>query len=84
MPVGLGVVLRYYSLFLCTTFVSDPTVVVTLFDYRWMGWGPWGEALAKKAPPGQTLFSRFLFLGATFLVSKIFSGSGFLRNQKFF
>ena len=44
------------------------------FDYRWRGAGPWGEALAKKAPPGQTLFFHFLFFGAVLKVSKIFSG----------
>ena len=56
-------------------------VVVPLFLAYWMALvaavshgdgGAVGKRLAKKAPPGQTLFSNFLFSGAPIKDSKIF------------
>ena len=49
------------------------------FDWGWRGPAMGSDRLAKKAPPGQTLFSYFLFSGAgprflNFVILKIFLG----------
>jgi hypothetical protein len=50
--------------------------------------GPWGAALAKKAPPGQTLFSNFLFFQplqedfdfSLFVILKFFFGAPMITD----
>ena len=45
-----------------------------------MDGGAVGKRLAKKAPPGQTLFSNILFSGASKGSSKFFSGAPMYSN----
>jgi hypothetical protein len=51
----------------CACRVQRETMNPTIW---WRGAAAVGEALAKKAPPGQTLFSKFLFSGGFLSISK--------------